>query len=168
MWHWHVEILLTLIIKLASNKILQTVHWIGSKNSQDIIIFLKQNTYCWITWTYVVKQLVIFYIDSIAILNVSMSCENHMISYWICENLLLLPFEKTDLFSWILICDWLLSETSLNLFGQDFQHGGYHKFQTMDSLSSIIFYDLCAFWNSYQHSTIMPFYIDWLVASVPF
>ena len=55
-----------------------------------------------------------------------------------------------------------------NLFRQDFQHGGYHKFQTMDSLSFIIFYDLCAFWNSYQHSTIMPFYIDWLVASVPF
>ena len=64
LWHWQVEIFLTLIVKLASNKILQTVHWIRAKNSQEIIIFLKQNTYCWITWTYVVKQLVIFfYID---------------------------------------------------------------------------------------------------------
>ena len=168
MWHWHVEILLTLIIKLALNKILQTVHWIGAKNSQEIIIFLKQNTYCWIAWTYVIKQLVIFlhwfnyYFECLHVLWKSYDFVLNL------ENLSLIDIDKTDLFSWRLICDWLLSVTSLNLFRQDFQHGGYHKFQTMDSLSSIIFYDLCAFWNSYQHSTIMPFYIDWLVASVSF
>ena len=97
MWHWHVEILLTLIIKLASNKILQTVHWIGAKNSQEIIIFLKQNTHCWIAWTYVIKQLVIFlhwfnyYFECLHVLWKSYDFVLNL------ENLSLLNFDKTDL-----------------------------------------------------------------------